>query len=177
MVRAVIQSIDAKNRYRSGNNNMDGFHVIYDPLGPRYESNLSEGIIFNRDGYPSFVSGFKGISGKESWGRWTDSQEAVIEFISPLPRKFTLKIKAGASSAVVNNSVNIIIGDAQFNTKFVSQEPTEVEVNVTTDGKAKSITIKFPILKSPKELGLGADTRHLGLALIRLQISADISSK
>jgi len=177
MVRAVIQSIDAKNRYRSGNNNMDGFHVIYDPLGPRYESNFNEGIIFNRDGYPSFVSGYKGISGNESWGRWTDSQEAVIEFISPLPRKFTLKIKAGASSAVVNNSVNIIIGNAQFNTKFVSQEPTEAELNVTTDGKAKSITIKFPMLKSPQELGLGADTRHLGLALIRLQISADLSSK
>lgn len=172
MVRAVIQSIDASNRYSQGNNNMDGFKVSYDPHGPRYEAEISEGITFNREGYPSFISSYTGISGREVWGRWTDSEDAVIEFVQLLPRKFTLKIYAGTFSALVGVPVKIIVGNTQLEAKFNSQEATEVVLSVSTDGNAKSIIFKFPKTKSPMELGLGGDTRHLGLALIKLQIDS-----
>lgn len=170
MVRSVIQSIDAAKRYYSGNKNLDGFQVSYDPNGQRYEARINEGITFSQKGYPDFISGYKGIAREETWGRWTDSEEAVIEFVKPLPRKFTLKIKAGTSSESVGKPVKIIIGNTQFEKKFDTQEATEVVLNVTTDGNAKSIIFKFPELKSPKELGLSADTRRLGLALVKLKI-------
>jgi len=170
MVRAVIHAIDATERSVGGNRNMDGFHVIYDPNGPRYNANISEGITFNRDGYPSFVSSYKGISGKETWGRWTDSEEVTIEFVQPLPKSFTLKIKAAASSALLGKPVKVIVGETLLEAKFNSQEPSEVALAVSTDGRVKTISLKFPNIKSPIELGLGADTRRLGWGLIKLQI-------
>lgn len=157
---------------RTTGRNIEGYRIIFDPLGPRYEADLNEGIAFGREGYPSFISGYKGISGREAWGRWTDSEDAVIEFVQPLPRKFTLKIYAGTFSALVGVPVKIIVGNTQLEAKFNSQEATEVVLSVSTDGNAKSIILKFPKTKSPMELGLGGDTRHLGLALIKLQIDS-----
>jgi hypothetical protein len=172
MVRAAMQSIDATARMVSGNRSMDGFQVIYDPLGPRYRADISDGILFSLDGYPSFVSSFKGISGKEAWGRWTDSEEAVIEFTQPLPKSFTLRINAGASSSVIGKPIKLIVGDAQLEAIFNTEEPSEVVVPVSTNGLAKSIIFRFPKTKSPMEQGLSGDTRHLGLGLIKLLIES-----
>lgn len=157
---------------RTAGQNIEGYRVVYDPLGPRYDADISEGITFSRDGYPSFVSSFKGISGKETFGRWTDSEEAIIEFTQPLPQKFTLKINAGASSAIVGKPVKLMIGETQLEVEFSKEEVTEVDIPVATDGKTKSIILKFPKTKSPMELGLGGDTRHLGLALVKFQIDS-----
>ena len=141
-----------------------------DPLGPRYQATLSDGITFNRDGYPSFVSAVKGIAEKETFGRWTDGSSAVIEFTQALPKNFTLKIKAGVFAPWRDMPIRIIVGNSQLETRFNKEEPTEVAIPVTTDGNAKSVTIEFPNAKSPKELGVSPDTRKLGLALVRLQI-------
>lgn len=152
--------------------NLDAYSIVTDLLGPRYNANISEGITFNRDGEPRFIKSYMGISGREAWGRWTDGEEAVIEFAQPLPAKFTLKIKAGTSSALVGRPVKIIVGNSKLEAIFNSQEATEVGLNVTTDGNATSIVLEFPNIKSPMELGLSADTRRLGLALIKLQINS-----
>lgn len=157
---------------RTTGRNIEGFRIIYDPLGPRYQADISEGITFNRDGYPSFVSGYKGISGKESFGRWTDSEEAVIEFAQPLPTNFSLKITAGTSSSVVGKPIQLIVGSAKLETRFAKEEASTVEIPVATNGKATSIILKFPKTKSPMELGLGGDSRHLGLALIKISIDS-----
>lgn len=157
---------------RTTGQNIVGYRIAFDPLGPRYDADISEGITFNRDGYPSFVSSFKGISGKETFGRWTDSEEAIIEFAQPLPKKFTLKINAGASSAVVGKPVKLMVGEIQLEIVFSKEEATEVDIPVATNGKAKTIILKFPKTKSSMELGLGGDTRHLGLALIKFLIDS-----
>ena len=160
---------------RTTGRNIEGFRIVYDPLGPRYQADISEGITFNRDGYPSFVSGYKGISGKESFGRWTDSEEAVIEFAQPLPANFFLKITAGASSFVVGKPIQLIVGNAKLEARFTKEEATTVKIPVATNGKATSIILKFPKTKSPKDLGQGGDSRHLGLALIKLEF--DVAKK
>lgn len=64
------------------------------PLEPRYQATLSEGITFRNPGYPTFISAVKGISIVEDFGRWTDDTKAVFEFNQPLPKKFTLIITA-----------------------------------------------------------------------------------
>lgn len=141
-----------------------------DPLGPRYQASLSDGITFSRDGYPSFVSGVKGIAEKETFGRWTDGSPAVIEFTQSLPKNFTLKIKAGVFAPWRDKPIRIVVGNAQLETRFIKEEATEVAIPVTTDGNARSVIFEFPGAKSPKELGVSPDTRKLGLALVRLQI-------
>ena len=47
---------------------------IPDPLGPRYEVTMMDGIDFTKPGYPTFLSDVSGISGPEPWGRWTDGE-------------------------------------------------------------------------------------------------------
>ena len=157
---------------RTTGQNIEGCRIVFDPQGPRYRAHISEGITFGREGYPNFVSSYKGISGREPWGRWTDGEEAIVDFVQPLPRKFILKIKAELFSALVGIPVKIIVGSTQLEAKFNSQEATEVALNVTTDGKATSIILKLSEAKSPMELGWSADTRRLGLALIKLQIDS-----
>ncbi|HVS26526.1 MAG TPA: hypothetical protein VHE58_04420 [Burkholderiales bacterium] len=133
-------------------------------------SQFSEGITFNRDGYPGFVSSVKGISGKEGFGRWTDGTQAVIEFTQPLPKNFTLKIKAAPFAPSMGKPIKIVVGTAQLETKFSKPEPTEVVIPVATDGNARSIIFELPDAKSPKELGLSGDSRRLSLALVSLKI-------
>jgi hypothetical protein len=147
--------------------NLDDYSIV---LGPRYNADISNGITFNREGYPSFITYYKGISGQETWGRWTDGEEAIIGFSQSLPKNFTLKITAGTSALLKDKTFKIMIGNTQLETKFSKLESTEVALNVSTDGNAKSIIFKFQNIKSPKELGLSTDPRHLGLGLIKLQI-------
>jgi hypothetical protein len=149
---------------------LKGYKIETDLLGPRYDARLSEGIIFSRDGEPRFIKSFKGISGRENVGRWTDGNEVVIEFLNPLPRMFTLRIKAGASNALVGVPFDIVVGESRREAKFVSPEATEIEVPIATNGTTSSIVFQFKTIKSPFESGLGADNRHLGLALVSLYV-------
>jgi hypothetical protein len=150
--------------------NPGGYSVVYDLLGPRYAASLQEGIVFSRAGYPNFVSGVKGISGREDFGRWTDSGEAVIEFLQPLPQRFTLKITAGASTEALGKWVEVIVGDCHRRVRFERQTPSEAIVSVVTDGQASAIILQLPGVKSPRELGVSEDARRLGLALVSLRI-------
>jgi len=149
---------------------LKGYKIETNLLGPRYDAELSDGIVFSRDGEPRFIKSFSGISGREDFGRWTDGNEVVIEFMRPLPKMFTLKIKAGTSTSLVGVPFDIIIGESRIQGKFMSQEATETSVPFVTSGEANSIAFRFKNIKSSAELGLGSDTRRLGLALISLYI-------
>lgn len=141
-----------------------------DPLGPRYQATLSEGITFNRDGYPGFVSGVKGIANKDAGGRWTDGTRVIIEFTQALPKSFMLKIKAAPFSPTVGKPIKIIIGATKLETNFSKPEAAEVAIPVTTDGNAKSVIFEFPDPKSPQELGQSTDPRRLSLYLMSIRI-------
>jgi Glycosyl transferase family 2 len=139
---------------------------------PRYPASFSEGIVFNKEGYPSFVSSVNGIAEKEAFGRWTDGSQAIIEFTQPLPINFNLRIKARVFefANLLDKPIKIIVGNSELETFFIKKKATEVVVPVITDGTARSVIFKIPDSISPKEVGLSLDTRKLGLALIRLQI-------
>lgn len=112
-----------------------------------------------------------GFSGTEDFGRWTDGDEAVLEFVQPLPKKFTLKIRAGLLTALINKPIDIIIGTTHLKAIFNQEATSEISLPVTTNGYAKSIIFKFHDIKSPKESGLSADPRRLGLAMLGLRIA------
>lgn len=142
-----------------------------DLLGPRYQATLAEGITFNKEGYPDFLSSVEGISVKESFGRWTDGSIAIIKFSQPLPKKFTLKITAVMSEAIMDKPIKVVVGNAKYDVQFGKMwNFKEVAIPVTTNGNAKSIVFELPDIKSQKELGKGEDSRRLGLALSSLKI-------
>ena len=61
-------------------------------LEPQYTATLAEGINFAKPGAPDFLVAASGLSGVESWGRWTDANlgPVVFRFRDSLPRDFTL---------------------------------------------------------------------------------------
>lgn len=157
---------------RTTGQNIEGCRIVFDPQGPRYRADIAEGITFGREGYPNFVSSYKGISGREPWGRWTDSEEVVIEFAQALPKSFSLKINAGASAYVVGKPIKVVVGENQKEFQVDKEPASDIVIPFITGGEERIVSIKFPKIMSPAEQGLGGDTRHLGLALVKLTIDS-----
>lgn len=157
---------------RTTGQNIEGCRIVFDPLGPRYRADIAEGITFGREGYPNFVSSYKGISGREPWGRWTDGEEAAIEFTQSLPKRFTLRINAGASAYVVGKSIKVVVGENQKEFQVEKEPASDIVIPFITEGEEKIVSIRFPKIMSPAEQGRGGDTRHLGLALVKLTIDS-----
>jgi phosphoglycerol transferase len=149
---------------------LKGYKIETNLLGPRYDAELSDGIVFSRDGEPRFIKSFSGISGREDFGRWTDGNEVVIEFMRPLPKMFTLRIKAGTSTSLVGVPFDIHVGEFQAQAKFIDQAATDIEIAIATNGSPSSIVFRFKNIKSPMDSGQGSDTRRLGLALVSLHV-------
>lgn len=144
-----------------------------DKLGSRYAANISDGIDFNRIGWPDFVSDAIGFSGYESSGRWTDANiapTAKIIFDKPLPNKFTLIANAQVFDAGIDKNIQIIIGDNKYK---ILMPAGILEMRILVDlnnQKINEIEFMPPQPKSPAELGLGTDQRKLGIRFINLKI-------
>ena len=148
--------------------------VAVDPLSPRYESSLTEGIDFKKPGYPSFLIAASGVSGREDWGRWTDADVAPVvkfKFKKTLPGKFTLVLQANAIGGNVGSPVIIRAGNSE-RIIIVKNWPdqTVYEVNLSDIGTADTLEIIPPSPFSQKASGQGADDRKLGLGFISLKI-------
>lgn len=145
--------------------------VQANPLEPRYQATLSEGITFRNPGYPTFISAVKGISSVENFGRWTDDTKAVLEFDQPLPKKFTLIVTASMYAPSMGKPIKIEIGGAKYDAEFSQQwNFKEISIPVSTDGNVKLISFELPDAKIPQLLGQGGDGRKLSLALSSLRI-------
>ncbi len=140
-------------------------------LEPRYQASLSEGITFSTPGYPNFISAVKGISITENFGRWTDGNEAALEFFQPLPKKFTLKITASVYLPSMGKPIKVVIGGKKYDAEFPHQwDFKEVAIPVSTDGTVKSISFELPNAKAPQLVGQSVDGRKLCLALSSIKI-------
>lgn len=146
-----------------------------DPLAPRYEASLADGIDFKRSGYPTFLAEVSGMSGHEAWGRWTDAAEgatARFRFNQPLPQKFTLELKANAFGPNLGLPVKVRVGGIEK--EFVVKDPQAPELHVLMfEGVAGADAIEVvpPQPTSPKQLDpQSGDTRMLGVSLVSLQI-------
>ncbi|WP_259696518.1 DUF7024 domain-containing protein [Pseudomonas canadensis] len=144
-----------------------------DKLGARYPGSLKDGIDFTRDGWPNTVKGAEGLSGKESWGRWSDarlSNTVRIEFTAPLPQTFTLVLVARAFAPNVNKPIKVTIGNREYEV-LLGAEPSEVRLSVDLQGDdADSIVFSPPTPVSPQQLGVGNDSRKLGIGFVSLRL-------
>jgi hypothetical protein len=132
-----------------------------------YESALSDGIDFTRQGLPSFVAEISGLSPWESWGRWTMGPALRITFRGALPDAFSLALRALASDANVGLAFTVSAGGCTRQVIF-SAEPADVVLAFTGTGGPKVLSITIPRPSAPN----AADSREIGLGLLQLSILA-----
>ena len=144
-----------------------------DHLGVRYFASVQDGIDFTRAGWPIFVRNAKGFSGVESFGRWSDrnlAHSARIELDSPLQQKFTLVLVAQAFASNVNKPIKVLIGNHEYEITL-GAGVSEVRLDVDLRGdSADSISFFPPFPVSPKQVGVNADERKLGIGFVSLRI-------
>lgn len=125
-------------------------------------------VRFDRPEHEWGTAYVQGLSGPEPWGRWSDKRQVVLEFASPLPPAFTLRMDAAAFGPNVGKPFVIRLGK-QERTVLLPEKHGEVAVEF--DGNAEQVmTIEVPHPISPREVGAGEDARQLGIALYRMQI-------
>jgi phosphoglycerol transferase len=112
------------------------------------------------------------LSGAEDFGRWTDGSPTAFKFTKGLPEHFKLVLTVGGAfgpnqgktftAEVGSQSQNFIPSNTVVVPNIVELEFDHVSTDV--------LTINSPSPTSPKELGMSADTRKLGISIIKLEI-------
>lgn len=157
----------------------DGDRVIYRmaPTGTRpvplarVQQTLADPIEFARPDYPRLLASVEGVSGYESWGRWTDGPVARIKFAQPLPQRFTLELGiARVYGPNRGENVRVSVGDQQRT--FVATGAGKVDLVFDMQHPAEVIEIDIPRPTSPLSLGQSGDRRLLGIGLESLRIVA-----
>ena len=140
-----------------------------DPLGPRYQATLLEGIALAKQGYPAFVAGVYGLSISEAWGRWTDGDVAVFKFSQPLPKRFAVELSGGAFSGNIGKPIKLRVGPVEREVVFKDgpfENQSTQSADFTNEIGSDTLTILIPSAVIPA----GPDGRRLGLALTALRI-------
>lgn len=136
---------------------------------------LGVGIDFRKQDYPDFLDEVSGISGYESWGRWTDAtlgSVAKLHFKEALPKKFTLEINANAFGPNTGVPVKVKVGGVE-KTFIITNKIESIPYHIVFDiyGTADTIEITPPNPVSPHEIDPKySDPRKLGIGLISLKI-------
>lgn len=126
---------------------------------------------FSNENISYYIDYYKGLSGPEWWGRWSDSKlNRKVELKIPLlPRNFEFKITARGFSVNGKSSARIDIGNHAY-TMNLSDTDKDFTFNIkNNDSDSIFITPEKPL--SPKDLGLSNDDRELGIGISKIQIS------
>lgn len=141
-----------------------------DPLAPRYEATLAEGIDFKKPGYPSFLAEVSGMSTMyEPWGRWSEGGRVAFKFKQPLPTNFTLVVHGGAFGPNTGQPIKVKAGTVVKEIIFSSdpfQAPSSHRLNFQLDAPVSLIEITVPQPSQPSN----GDTRKLGIGIIALKV-------
>jgi phosphoglycerol transferase len=127
-------------------------------------------IDFRNNGWPGILEKITGVSGAEEFGRWTEGPAVTMQFISPLPKRFRIVLKARAIGPNIDLPFRISIGQQERQFRLGSSLQT-IDLPFETDGLEKTVRIDIPKPISPKELWKTADARLLGAALEQISIS------
>jgi hypothetical protein len=113
------------------------------------------------------------MSGFEPIGRWTEGKLVDFVFAQNLPVKFTLNLEfAPAFGPDVGKVVKIEVGD--WKNQFVaSDQPKKETFIIETSSPTNSIKFIVPEPISPVELGIGDDSRKVGIMFRHLSIKSD----
>ena len=137
----------------------------------------SDRIIFAAEGLPAFIKSITGVGHLEIWGRWSDailSPEVAIVYHQPLPREFTVELKAKAYGKNIGKPIAMKIGS--YSRSFtLKSEGEEVKLHMINPDRQSTLTITPPSPELSNEgnyIGFPANAppRKLGIGLIELRI-------
>ena len=136
-----------------------------------YSATLDQGIDFSKPGYPYFLCETQGISFQESWGRWTNDRTASLIFRDSLPENFELHLFINSVVRQnLNDPIMVQVRDENHSFVLTKNSPQEVVLNFSHHKFSSRIAIIIPHSASLAELGLGSDSRMVGIGLQRLWI-------
>jgi len=147
---------------------------IADHLGPRYEATLSDGIDFTRPTFPTFVQNVQGLSGHESWGRWSDENLAKsvrVDMTDPIPSRFNLVFLSQAFGPNVGQDLVVKLG-SQVHRFRLREGLFEYRKVIDLSGE-ETFSIEFlpPQPTSPMQINISGDKRMLGIGLVKLYLN------
>ena len=127
-------------------------------------------VDFRNHAWPGVFTKITGVSVPESFGRWSDADQVVMEFEFPLPKRFTLTLVATAFGPNVDQPFKIRIGPDEQLFRLPAS-PKEVSLTFNSTGTERTVVITIPKPITPKELGMGSGDRRLGITLHQLRIA------
>ena len=128
-------------------------------------------IDFRGAALPESVMNITGLSAAESWGAWSEGDKVAVEFAQPLPSAFELQIYAKAFGPNEGQSFDVVVDGKSYPVTIGKEiEPHTLKIS-NVAGNVDSLIIKVPSPTSPKQLGLSADARLLGVGLHQMIIN------
>ena len=114
-----------------------------------------------------------GLSARESWGRWSSTDQVTVHFANCLPNgKLTIDVRGHAFGPNIGKPVKLFIGSSQASITFGEFDK---DARVTLNNQAEcenKLVLLVPEKASPLALGISNDTRTLGLGLVQIGIRA-----
>lgn len=136
-------------------------------------------IDFSSGGNATYLN-LGGFSYPEGFGRWTDGHTANVVCVAP--RGFLesfpimkLSFSGGFSPADIKQEFSVSLNGKDVGKFILDEGPQDIEVSLKDVDLASSgrleISLDIPNAVSPQAMGLGQDTRMLGLGLSRIRFS------
>ena len=151
----------------SGDYTLD-FPITYNFKGDGFQLFRIDGgdevIDFSADRWPGLIHSLSGLGAAEAWGRWSRSKIVGIRFYKPLPRRFTLHIKASPYGDNLNR--NFIVRVGQEEKKF-SLQTNNQDVTINFENATNSNLIDIIV---PSPMLADGPLNGLGVGLIKMRI-------
>jgi uncharacterized protein DUF7024 len=149
-------------------------HSSSDFNAEHYPGTPKAGLIFSREGLPSWVSYTRGLSVREPWGRWTDNNlasKAVVTFTRGITGDACVALTATAVPWLVGKTVPMHLGNEARDVQIAAGDG-EYQVQFGGLNDANELALILPsTLPRVSDVAPGSsDTRKLGLMLKTLRI-------
>jgi phosphoglycerol transferase len=111
----------------------------------------------------------QGLSGIESWGRWSDGDSVKLDFQQSLPKKFKLGVLVEAFGPNAGQMATFAVGNEVRHAR-IDKAKKLLEFEFINPGDSKSLVITVPYPTSPHDLNGSEDRRRIGIGMSRLTI-------
>jgi phosphoglycerol transferase len=128
-----------------------------------------DALDFRKSTWPGAIARVSGLSWNEAWGTWSIGSTVTLDWVTPLPKKFKVRLVADAFGPNIGKQFVIRVGDCAV--KFtLGPSPETRELKLCNPNQSRIMKIEIPSPISPKQLGIGDDDRILGIGLVKLKI-------
>lgn len=136
--------------------------------GPRYAAQPEQGIVFGKEGLPTFVRYIYGFSARQPWGRWTDGNRGMnpgIVLEQGMSGSVCLEMRVKPATSQLNREISVTFGTQMK--KIVINNPQFSEYFVDYFEPKAADVIEFKFSNPPPSI---PDGRRLGVALEYLRL-------